>query len=152
MKAFLAFLFLISLASATYTPTWTTCGNHTQDLNVTSIIFKKDPNNATNTYVAACGDVTSQHGPVTAFHQLIVNGTYANWVYYEIKRAFVTVVPSGGRICLDVSSDFIEYAQKDVTLRMAAYTLAGYQAACVDIVVKYSDSKFLGDREYQLEY
>jgi len=153
MKAFLAFLSLIALASATHTPTWTQCGDQVLDLNITSISFDIDPNNANNTFVSACGDVNSHHG-FTAFQRLIVNGTYENGTSYVLVRAFLDIVPSGTHMCLDVSSDSIEYAPKDVSFRMAAFSLAGYQAACVDVVVKYSDSgfKFLGKRQSQLKY
>jgi len=144
MKALFALICTLALASAAYNPVWTQCGAQNEDFTPHNVIATQDPKTENNTLVAACGVVNSQ-GWMTIFNYLTVNGSEGQ-MGWATKVPYKHVVTSGLPFCLNFTSDFTNAGKQDIALRISAISAYGNEVGCVDIVLKYIESKFLAFR------
>ena len=142
MKSFLAFFLILALTSATYTPTWTQCGRQGGTFIPKNVIVQQDSRTENNTLVAACGVVKTDPGWFIVFKRLDVNGTDGQEAFMS-QVPYHHVVQDGLSFCLNFTSAF---GNNDIPLRITAINNYGNEAGCVDIVLKYSESKFLFPR------
>ncbi len=137
MKTILALFCIIALASAAYTSNWTQCIK--EEWTPQKVFVTKDAKTQNGTLVSACGKIT-QASWVTTFNVLLVNGTdgvsaFASNIPYKY------IIPVGSPICFNYTGDF---QNRDVAMRMSGINQYGDVVGCIDITLKYSESKFLG--------
>ena len=144
MKSLIAFSLIIALASAAYTPSWTQCGDKNDDFTPKNVIVQQDPKTENNTLIAACGSINSRDW-FTVFDYLVVNGTDGQ-MGWATRVPYQHVAVTNSNFCLNFTSPLNNPDKHDIPLRITAFNLAKNEAGCVDIVLKYSDSKFLFKR------
>ncbi len=140
MKTLLALFCIIALASATYTSNWTQCIN--EEWTPRNVFVTKDAKTENGTLVSACGVVTYAHW-YTTFTSLLVNATDGVRAWTS-NIPYKYIIPVGSPLCFNYTTDF---QNRDVSLRMSGINEYGDVVGCVDIDLKYSDSKFLAFRK-----